>query len=326
MGTTGACAPIAGMASIALDVVLRSSTYTTGFELNGYTNTGDWFQSMIGENWCGSGFEVTNEMFNRSGGSVLGPCVSSNLSMVAGDTIQLGLYVSTTGNTSGDVCFTASDLTDLQLGYVNCVAQPDRGASPASNYFQFGLPNAFGFFTGPMTEVVDAAATSCPHIGALPTVAYDWQDGTYITQFSPWSDEWDPATSDLCYNTVAAVSWTMVAGNAAQLVADASANSSYGPRWESAQNTTSNTSGAGWVFSTDFTLPAPAPSVGPLGQAQYANVSFDEQIEVEHFDTNPTFADWITPTSVLGHCIVARSNEYSRAPPRAPRARPSSSS
>jgi hypothetical protein len=185
VGATGSCAPIAGLASLTVNVVLHSSPYTTGFELNGYTNTGDWFQSMIGENWCGSGFEVTNEMFNRTGGSVLGPCVPSNLSMVAGDTIQLGLYVSATGSSSGDVCFTASDLSDLQLGYVNCVAQPDRGASPASNYFQFGLPNAFGFFTGPMTEVVDAAATACPHIGVLPTVAYDWQDGAYITQFSP---------------------------------------------------------------------------------------------------------------------------------------------
>jgi hypothetical protein len=309
VGATGSCAPIAGLASLTVNVVLHSSPYTTGFELNGYTNTGDWFQSMIGENWCGSGFEVTNEMFNRTGGSVLGPCVPSNLSMVAGDTIQLGLYVSATGSSSGDVCFTASDLSDLQLGYVNCVAQPDRGASPASNYFQFGLPNAFGFFTGPMTEVVDAAATACPHIGVLPTVAYDWQDGAYITQFSPWSDEWDPATASLCYNTVAVQSWTMVPGDAASIVADASANSTFGPRWESAQNSSSNSSGPGWTFSTDFTLPAPAPSIGPLGQAQYANVSFDEPIQIEHFDTNPTYADWIAPTMVLGHCVVSSSNE-----------------
>ncbi|MGC2033831.1 MAG: hypothetical protein WA761_00120 [Thermoplasmata archaeon] len=309
LGPSGSCTSATGLDSLGLDVVVPSNTDTTGFELNGYTNTGDWFQSMIGENWCGSGFGVTNEVFDNAGESVYGPCVSSNVSIVAGDSVHLGLYVSASGSTSGEICFTASDISDPQLGYVNCVPQPNGGASPASNFFRFGLPNDYGFFTGPMTELVDTGATSCPYLGPLPMTTYTWEDGGYLTQISPWSDEWDPATSDLCYNTASTQSWTLVAGDASILVADASANSTYGPRWESIQNTSSVASVPEWTFSTDFTLPAPAPTVGPLGQSAYSNVSFHEPIQVERFDSHSTYADWITPTSVLGHCVISGSNE-----------------
>lgn len=307
-GVSGSCTGYAGFSSLYVDVQVKSSPYPTGFELNGYTNTGDWFQSTVVENWCTSGFVVANEVFNNAGTSVYGPCVSSDLSINAGNEIELGLYVSTSGSTSGDVCFTTSDLTVAQPSYLNCVSQPDGGSNPASNYFTFGGGN--GFFTGPMTEIYDASATSCQSYLSMPIVQYQFVPGAYIINFTPWSDEWYPSTDSVCYSTTSdSAEWTMSPGDSAAQFVDASAASSYGPHWESARNTSSLSSTGWWTFTTDAVLPTPLATPASMDLGQSTQVQFYEPVEVEHIDSNPTFAEWNTTTSVIDPCSATDSSE-----------------
>ena len=308
-GVSGSCTSYAGFSSIYEDVVVESSPYATGFELNGYTNAGDWFQSVIGENWCSSSFAVINEIFDSSGNSVYGPtCDPYSPSIAVGDDVQLGLYVSSSGSTSGDVCMTASDITNPQTAYTNCVAQPDGGSTPSSNYFQFGGSN--GFFTGPMTEIYDSAASSCLSYLSMPAVTYRLTEGAYIVHFTPWSDEWYPPTDAVCYSTTSSSSWTMNPGDSNIQVVDASAASTYGPHWEGAQNTSSLTPLTWWAFTTDFTLPTPVATPSSMDEGQANSVSFFEPIEVEHIDSNPTYSGWSPgSSSSLGGCEISSSGE-----------------
>jgi hypothetical protein len=303
---SGGCG-FAGFASIYVDVQVSASPYETGFELNGYTNTGDWFQSMVGENWCATGFEVMNEVFDHAGSSVSGPCVASSLSISAGDVIQLGLNVSSSGATAGEVCFTATDLSSGRAGYSNCVAQPDGGGTPSANYFQLG--SGSGFFTGPMTEIVDPSAGSCQSYLSMPVVQYRFVAGAYIVRFAPWSDEWDPATDAICYSTTSATPWTVSPGDSAYQVVDASAASSYGPHWEAARNTSSLSTTTWWEFTTDTVLPTPVATPGTLTAGDLSPVQFSEPVEVEHLDSNPTYASWTAGSPVLGACVASNADE-----------------
>ncbi len=306
-GVSGSCTDYAGFSSIYVDVQVEPSPYATGFELNGVSNEGDWFQSTVVENWCASGFVVANEIFNNAGTSVYGPCVSSDLTIRAGDTVQLGLYVSNSGSTSGDVCFTTADLTDPQTEYVNCQPQPDGGSSPASNYFAYGANG--GFFTGPMTEIVDTSASSCESYTSMPTVNYQFVQGAYIVHFTPWSDEWYPPTDAVCYDSIGSGEWTMPPDNAAGQYVDASDASPYGPHWEAATNISSYSSTTWWQFSTDAVLPTPAATPLAYDVGQTVDVQIYEPALIEHIDTNPIYADWDYTVPGSWACSVGDSDE-----------------
>jgi hypothetical protein len=308
-GVSGSCTGYAGFASIYLDVVVQKTPYPTGFELNGLTNTGDWFQSMILLNWCSStgGFTVGDEAFNSSGGSVYpefggGAGCFGNMTIAAGDDIQLGLFIYTSGAYDGDVCFSAFDETNPNHGYVNCIAQPDPGPTPASNYFEFGSSN--GFFTGPMTEVITTAG-ACENFGTLPEIQYGLTQGAYVTHFTPWSDEWSPAAGVGCFSTTSSSWWTMGEGDNGTQIVDASSASNWGPRWEGFQNTTSLPQySTWWTFDSDYTLPTPQASHDSMDVAEYDQVSFFESAEPEHIDTNSLYADWLYTSAIMGSCAA----------------------
>ena len=311
-GVTGSCTAHAGASSLYEDVSVPDSPYATSYELNGLTNTGDWFQAVVALNWCASGFFIGEEDWNSSGGSPYDTCFA-NLAITAGNNIQLGLYVSQSGPTLGDVCLSAADLTNPQGTFINCIAQPNPGSTPASNYFDFGASN--GYFTGPMTEIVDPSASTCLNYGSMPEVTYNFVQGAYIIHFSPWSDEWNPSTDTVCYSTVETAPWTMGPGDTGIQVVDASAASTYGPHWEAARNTSSLTPSTWWAFTTDFELPAPAPTPTSMDVGGSSSVSFYEPIEVEHIDSKSTYSGWSTPTAILSGCSVSSSGQTLKCTP-----------
>jgi hypothetical protein len=198
----------------------------------------------------------------------------------------LGLYVAS----SGDVCFYAADLTHPQTPFTNCVSQPDGGSAPSSNYFAYGANG--GYFTGPMTEVADSSASSCPSLSSMPIVNYQFVAGAYIVHFTPWSDEWYPPTNADCYSSIGSGDWTMTPGSAAAQYVDASDASEYGPHWEAAQNISSNSSSAWWQFTTDATLLTPIPTPGGLDAGQSGSVRVYVPALIEHLDTNAIYEDW----------------------------------
>jgi hypothetical protein len=309
---TGSCTAAAGFASFYEDVTVQNSPYATGFELNGLTNTGDWFQAVILLNWGGPGLNTAEEVWNNAGASVYSAGFANPVISI-GDNIELGLYVSQSGLTAGEACMSASDLTHPSGTFTNCIDQPDPGSTPASNYFELGASN--GYFTGPMTEIVDPSASACLNYGSMPEVTYNFVQGAYIIHFSPWSDEWNPSTDAVCYSTVETAPWTMSPGDPASQVVDASSASTYGPHWEAARNTSSLSPSTWWAFTTDFKLPAPVPTPTSMDVGDSSSVSFYEPIEVEHIDSKPTYSGWSTPTSILGGCSVSASGQTLKCAP-----------
>lgn len=302
-GASGSCTGYAGFAGVYVDVTLESTPYPTGFELNGWSNTGDWYQSMILLNWCSTGFSVGNEAFDNGGTSVYpsagGAGCYGNLSISSGDNIQLGLHVTQSGTGAGDVCFTASDLTTGQAPYSNCIAQPDPGSQPQNNYFAFGGSN--GFFTGPMTEILGGNVSSCETLGSMPMVTYRFANGAYITQASPWSDEWNPGQSLMCYSTVPSTAWDFSANDASNYITDSSGSSSYGPHWENLANISASSIATWWEFDTDATLATPVANHASMDVGQFSSVSFEDNFAPRSLTGGSTFIGW-TWTSPISGC------------------------
>ncbi|HYK93914.1 MAG TPA: hypothetical protein VEY07_07740, partial [Thermoplasmata archaeon] len=306
-GVVGGCSGGTGFTSLYVDVQVPASSYQIAFELNGYTNMGDWFQSVVGENWCEPGLLPQAEIFNNAGTSVYGPCSGSTMRLQTNDMVQLGLAISTSGATTGDVCFSVYDLTNPQTPYIDCEPQPDGGSNPSSNYFQ--LSSHAGFFTGPMTEIADPVATACLTYSALPTITYLFVAGAYIVHFTPLSDEWNPSTATTCYTTTASGSWTMSPGDVTAQYVEASAASPYGPHWEAAQNTSLVSSGNWWSFTTDAKLPTPVSTPGSIDAGQASAVGFYEPVGIGHLDSNPTLAAWTTTSLLLTGCLPSSTVE-----------------
>ncbi len=232
------------------------SPYSTGFEFNALSNTGDWYQAVVGYNWPGGlgcstgGFHDIFNWWNSSGGSVGFNCDLLN-NPSADDNIALDIHVDIS---SGQVCMEVYDWSHSSNSNSQCVSQPDPGPHPAQNHFVV-LPassNGKGYFTGPMTEVVDTSASSCQRYESMPTVSYLFDvGGMAVSSYIPWSDEWNPSTLAECYSyqgTNTTVSSTPVSD-----YVEASGGSSYGPHWEAGQNwaAVNNAPALEWRFQTD---------------------------------------------------------------------------
>ncbi|MCI4327000.1 MAG: hypothetical protein L3K16_05125 [Thermoplasmata archaeon] len=239
-----------GMKRISEYVKLVNSPYSTGYELNGLTNSGDWWQIVVGDNWpgCNSGFEEVTEVWNDAQGSGPVNCTST-VSLSLGDLVEFTLYFS-----SGDGCL---ELDDITSGHstTDCQTQPDSGGT--SWIFLGQNANSNGYYTGPMTETVNLTATSCPDYTHLPRLDYLYANGTYITAYTPWSDEFDYQTSTMCYASSESEQ-AIGPGVPQSFYVDTAAGTGYGPRWADGQNFSMVDPAYGFRFETD---PKPMTSV-----------------------------------------------------------------
>ena len=224
--------------------VLAASPYPTAYELNGLSSTGDWYQIIISDNWpgCNSGFELGYETWTAS--QVAGPVnCDATVTLHRGDTVRLGLNFSSTSV----ACLDLYDVS-TSTGEVVCESQPDTGAtgfSPTS-----GTANSNGYYTGPMTEIINQTANSCPDYKLVPTLDYRWPSNWWVTTYTPWSDEFDLAYGTSCYTSSEAAQ-TLSAGDPATYYVDTASGTSYGPHWGGGQNLTLLNASTGWRYQTD---------------------------------------------------------------------------
>jgi hypothetical protein len=242
----------AGVSYWWFNTTLTTSPYATMVQFAGLTNKGDWFQTIVGYNWpgCNSGFEMEYASWNSAGSNVAYNC-DSGVTLSSGDNVGLILYVSTSGSTSGDACMEVYDWTH-STSATECLSQPDGGSHASSNYFEVTSTalNSNGYFTGPLTEAL--SNTACASFSSMPDISYGWTAGTHISEYFAWSQESD---SSSCYSYTSPLLTMPVNYHNTQYTQSAP---SYGPHWESAQNTSNNNPSTWWVFSTDNAPSNPA--------------------------------------------------------------------
>jgi hypothetical protein len=243
IGQINGSSAVSGFFSLSLQLTLRISPHPVGYELNGLSNTGDWYQIVVADNWpgCNSGFEEVTEVWDSN--LVSGPvnCVA-NVSLSAGDVVVLGLNFTT----SHAVCLLLSDVTTSRRD-ASCGAQPDAGGSrfiPLD-----GVANSNGYFTGPMTEVVNET-DACPSYSDMPTIDYRGPAGDWVSQYSSWSDEFDASTFGICYSTAGTFEALSPTDLTSHFV-DSAANSGFAARWGAGQNYSWFDPSFGWRFQTD---------------------------------------------------------------------------
>lgn len=228
-----------GFTAVYVELIAEQSPYSTGYELNGLSNTLDWYQAVFDYNWpgCLPGFDAGFEFFNDTGSSVAQFCWPVS-NFAAGDLVELGLNFS-----GGNVCMS---ITNVGFGPTDayCATQPN----PGGTYFQ--LQPVGGFFTGPMTEIVDTAANSCLAYERVPRVDYHFVQGAYISSFTPWADEWNPAGQFVCWSHTASAA-VQAPGDYSKTFFNDSGTPYLGPRWSMAENTSTGFSGWWWEYSTD---------------------------------------------------------------------------
>ncbi len=156
--------------------------------LNGYSNTGYWYQVGVSYNWVSldstqhqNGFNINYEVFAPDGTSVDpssggGGFISLSGPIHNGDTVQLSLYFS-----NGDVVMKAYDPNTGASGYV---IYSDEGASEFVGNPAGTATN--GFFTGLMTEWYHVEPwygggnlVSYNPYGAVNSPAWLWVDEFY---------------------------------------------------------------------------------------------------------------------------------------------------
>lgn len=238
---------LGGLKSLGERFTLVTSAYPVGYELNGLSNSGDWYQIVVADNWpgCSLGFEEVTEVWDNTGASGPVNC-DPTVSLSSGDTLALAINYTSAGNT----CLDLTDLTTASFHAV-CQAQPDSGAT--SFVVVSGSANSNGYFTGPMTEVVNLTASSCPDYKFMPKLSYVWPSSEWITQYTPWSDEWEYGGSyTYCYGGTPGAT-TLSAGDPRTNYDDTASGTSYGPHWVAGQNYSQVVAGVGWRLQTDPT-------------------------------------------------------------------------
>ena len=231
-----------GISRLSEYVKIVNSPYSTAYELNGLSDTGDWWQIVVADNWpgCNSGFEEATEVWDSLGNT--GPITcDSNVTLSAGDLVEFTLSFQ-----SGNGCLGLVDVTTGGSHRI-CQSQPDTGGTKWE--FLSSSSNFNGYYTGPMTEVVNSTPSSCPDNTYMPRVSFLYANGTYVTSYVGWSDEFVYQGS-MCYSTAEPGQGISV-GDPRSYYADTATGTSYGPHWVDGQNFSLVDSRYGFRFETD---------------------------------------------------------------------------
>lgn len=310
-----------------INVTLKTSPYPIGYEFNGVTNMGDWYQVLVGYNWpgCNRGYEMLYAGWNNTGSNSDGTFCDPSVTLTTGDSVALELYIDNTSSDSTyqEACMYVFDWT-TNLGDTNndCFPQANGGSAPQDNYFVplMAPSNSNGYATGPWTELIDVTSSSCTTYSGLPTMVYQFPqtNSMYVTHYIPWSDQFQPSTATTCYQDNSTPIIALTKGDHSTHYSQEAP--SYGPHWESGQNASTGTAG-NWIFETDNTPSSPATvtvsesqSTADIGQSVTygASVSGGTSPYTCHWYLNNVFqastsscASWSWTPSATGTDAVA---------------------
>jgi hypothetical protein len=181
-----------------------------------------------------------------SGPVVCDPTVSYS----AGDVIELELNFTNGGNVCMDFTLLSTSTT-----HIVCQAPPDSGGTKW--VFLNSIADSNGFYTGPMTEILNQTATSCPDYTTMPELSYLYPTSFEVTEETPWSDEFDLATGSSCYTSADGLD-SFSPGDMTTHYIDTASQTGYGPHWSGAQNYSLVNPSYGFRYQTD---PNPITSV-----------------------------------------------------------------
>ncbi|HZY71298.1 MAG TPA: hypothetical protein VFF67_10035 [Thermoplasmata archaeon] len=280
----------AGVSTLIEDIPVVSSPYPIAYELNGLSDTGDWYQITVDDNWPGCpGFGELTEIWNNAQGSGPVNCYYPT-SFSAGAVAQLELNFTSSGN----VCLDFSIVPSITKS-ITCTTQPDTGGK--SWVFLSTIADSNGYYTGPMTEIINLTASSCPDYTTMPRLNYLYPPGFWVTSETPWSDEFDLAGSGICYSSSNGLD-TFSAGDPTTHFADTASGTSYGPHWSGGQNISMVNASFGWRYATD---PVPINSVSASASQTLAATGQTVDLNVSLAGgTKPYHALWKNDTAWLG--------------------------
>ena len=233
-----------GVPKVFETFTLATSPHSTAYELNALSDTGDWYQIVIADNWpgCNTGFEEATEIWDSFGNSGPVNC-DATLTLSSGDTVEFGIGF----DAQQEACLSLTDLTTAK-SHSLCYAQPDSGGSQLE--FLTSGSNPTGYYTGPMTETLNLTADACPAYRDMPTMGYTYPGGFFITTYVAWSDEFDAFSGTLCWQTFLA-GQTLLPGQVSTVYVDTAQGTGYGPVWGGGQNLSLLDATKGFRYQTD---------------------------------------------------------------------------
>jgi hypothetical protein len=326
-------------ASLSASFTLPGGPGSIGYSLNGVTQTGDWAQAIVADNWplppppCGGppGFVFLYGVW-ASNGTLVSPgyvCPTNQTAPASGDSISLTLALDCAAGGSNSICFTFADLTQGTSFTVNAT-QPTSGASTFQNLASGATSDGNGFFTGPMTEeVAGPMATSCQSFPAPAAASYyisgsdSAQNPISISQVTLWAEE--SASSGTCFSGNSGA--VDVASVPVTVFDSVPAASFGGPFVQAGQNwTATGGTPATWRFETNVNALAfsvslsrqtsdPGQPVQVTGSASGGSHPYSYRWMVNGTPSAATTASWsFTPSgsgtyNISGYAVDAQSND-----------------
>lgn len=273
-----AAPPALPLVNVTAVVHPGAGTASAYWGLVGITNAGDAVAVWVASNgsWpllemCPVGLLAGYEVWSKNATPSLSATCFANLSLYAGDRVQLTLSVGC-GPASSNFCLEVQDAT-RSTGATASVAEPDAGGS---EFVTSAEPtDANGFFTGVFTGIADPTSLACGNVGALPfsdfqvNVRDSHHRGGNVTSAVVWLGQ---ATSlgSACSSysstigttsTPATSYWSFDANNSS-------------PHWLAVQNDTDvPTLSGSWRFESEVTPLTNAVTVGRTAADELQSVS-----------------------------------------------------
>jgi len=285
-----------GVKSLSVDIPLVNSPYPIGYELNGLSNRGDWYQAVLGVNWAGCpGLDMITEVWDNAQNSGPVGC-STAMTMSVGDLIRLGLNFSA----SVGVCMDFTDVSRSETTSL-CAAQPNTGAT------EFvvlpGASDTNGYFTGPMTEIANTTASSCPDYTHMPLVNYEWPSAFGVSEYVPWSDEFELISGTSCYSGGSG-GVTFASGDPSTNYFDTASGTGYGPHYVAGQVFSYVNPKYGFRIQTD---PVPITSVTLTASAPVIPTSTNVTLNASVTGgASPYTALWVLNGAIFANGSLSR--------------------
>ncbi len=245
VGQFDGSASVTSTAALSVNLSIPSTLYSIALVLSAVSDVGDFYQAAAIHDWpgCPTGWQVATQVWTAAGSPGPVEC-NSTIALVPSDSVVMNVSLAAPSS----VCM---GVADLSLGRSEVTCAPPPG-SATTGFVPTPTPSASGYTTGPSTEVMANASSTCPELADAPRVDYTLGAFPSVSALVPWAYEWGGANGATTCISFTGTTHVFAGGDAvAEYVQPLAGTAQSGTHIELVQNLSPLEPWAGVRFGTD---------------------------------------------------------------------------